>query len=951
MKKRKVSLKAAIITTSIGGILSAALIVGTIFAYQYQNLLDVYLTRSDYTASEASKKLCEEVADEGTVLLKNEDNALPLAADETNVALLGQNSVDFVYGGSGSGSVDTANAPTLKSAFEREGYKVNETLWNFYTSGAGKGYRKKTPDQSGKGDFAVNEVPQNVYTDKVISSLKDDDVAVVSLGRSGGESADIPTADLNTGYTYLQIDQNERDLLKLACDNFDKVILVINTNNPIELDVLEDPAYENIKAALWIGGVGQEGMYAIPNILKGDVNPSGRLVDTYAYDSKSAPSIQNFGDYNITNSNVDRGNKYLVYGEGIYVGYRYYETRYEDRVLGQGNAGDYDYTSEVQYPFGYGLSYTTFEWSNFSVTESDDKKSFDVTVHVKNTGDRAGKDVVELYAQKPYTKGGVETSSVELVGFSKTIELAKDAETDVTITVDKKDLTSYDYQTAKTYVLTPGDYYLSVGRNAHDALNNILALKGKTTADGMDYDGNSSFAKVAFNQESTDSTTYSTSDTGTEITNLFEDVDINYYSESEYKYLSRSDWRGTYPTTYSNGSWNASQDLLDDLPFYDVNTDTEDDEAINNFTFTQNSTSTSYSVKDLIGVPYDDPKWDDLVNQLSYSQMTRLIRLGGYSTIQIDKIGLPPTQDKDGPSGVSGTLVSGVSSMAWPAEVLMASTWNVELIHDLGVLFGQDTISINVAGVYGPGANIHRSPYSGRNFEYYSEDAHLSYEMAKSEVEGLRSKGVITYTKHFFLNDQETNRYGGAIFANEQAIREIYTKGFEGAVEGGTNALMAAMNRIGSRWIGAHRGAMTELLRDEWGFKGMVITDQASVSAMFYQDIVSGLWAGTDIWLNTNQSNWQLTDYQNDKTMQYYIHRAAKNICYAITNSWAVDESYKVNDSGDLIASTAWTFPWRPVLITVDCLVFVLSLGVIGYCWLMYILNKKSKKDQPEDNA
>ena len=767
MKKRKVSLKAAIITTAVGGVLSIALIVGTVFAYQYQNLLDVYLTNSDYSASEDSKKLCEDVANEGAVLLKNEDDALPLAANETDIALLGQNSVDFVYGGSGSGSVDTDQAPTLKTAFEREGYHVDETLWNFYTSGPGKSYRKTTPDQAGNGDFAVNEVPQNAYTNDVLNSLKNDDVAVVSLGRSGGESADIPTSNLKTGYTYLQIDQDERDLLKLACDNFEKVILVINSNNPIELGILEDEEYENIKAAIWIGGVGQEGIYAIPNILKGDVNPSGRLVDTYAYDSKSAPSIQNLGDYNISNSSVDRGNKYLVYGEGIYVGYRYYETRYEDKVLNQGNAGDYNYSTQVQYPFGYGLSYTTFEWSDFQVQESEDKSSFEVTVHVTNTGDRAGKDVIELYAQKPYSEGGVETSAIELVGFDKTIELDPSSSADVTITIDKEDLTSYDYQTAETYVLTPGDYYFAVGRNAHDALNNILALKGKTVNDGMDYDGNSALAKLAFEQETTDSTTYSTAETGNKITNLFEDVDINYYSE--YTYLSRSDWEGTYPTTFLNGTWNASQDLLNDLEFYDVNTDTSDDEIINNYTFVQNSDSTTYTVHELIGVSYDDPKWDDLINQLSYSQMTRLIRLGGYSTIQIDKIKLPATQDKDGPSGVSGTLVSGVSSMAWPAEILMASTWNTDMIKQLGVLFGQDTISINVAGVYGPGANIHRSPYSGRNFEYYSEDAHLSYAMAKSEIEG--SSMSMRFEQFEAANDEIKDN---PLFGKGRIYREYY---------------------------------------------------------------------------------------------------------------------------------------------------------------------------------
>lgn len=944
--KKKVSLRASIITSAIGGILSIGLIVGTVIAYQYENLIDVFMTKSDYEAPADSKQLCQDVVGEGAVLLKNEDNALPLASDETNIALLGQNSVDFVYGGSGSGSVNTDQAPTLKSAFESEGYTVNETLWNFYLNGPGSSYRKETPNQSGDGDFAVNEVPQSVYTDEVINSLADDDVAVVSLGRSGGESADIPTTPLDTGYTYLQIDKNEQDLLKMACDHFDKVILLINANNPVELGLLEDEEYANIKAAIWVGGVGQEGLYAIPKIIKGTTNPSGRLVDTYAYDSLSAPSAMNLGDYNITNSDVDKGDKYLVYGEGIYVGYRYYETRYEDKVLNQGNAGDYDYSETVQYPFGYGLSYTDFEWNDFTVTENEDKTGYEVSVNVRNGGDVAGQDVVEIYAQKPYTDGGVETSSIELVGFAKTSNLAPGAATQVTVQVDKRDLTSYDYEDAKTYVLTPGNYYLAAGKNAHDALNNILALKGKTTADGMDYDGNDDYAKVAFNQATVDSTTYSTSEaTGAKITNLFDDVDINHYDE--YTYLSRSDWEGTYPTTFKNGSWETSQELLDDLEFYDVDTDTSDDAAIADFTFEQNSSDTSYKVQDLIGADYDDPRWDDLINQLTYPQMTRLIRLGGYSTIQLDRIGLPPTQDKDGPSGVSGTLVGGASSMAWPAEVVMASTWNAPMIERLGKLFGEDTIMIDVAGVYGPGANIHRSPYSGRNFEYYSEDPHLSYVMAESEIRGLRSKGVITYTKHFFLNDQETNRYGGAIFANEQAIREIYAKGFEGAVAGGTNALMAAMNRIGSRWVGAHRGAMTDMLRNEWGFKGMVITDQASVPAMFYQNMISGLWAGTDIWLNTNTNYWSLADYTDDKTMQYYIHRSAKNIVYAITNSWAVDESYKTSDdSGEMIVSNSWIFPWRQCLIALDCVIIALSVGGIAFCWINYILGKKKQTEE-----
>ena len=328
--------------------------------------------------------------------------------------------------------------------------------------------------------------------------------------------------------------------------------------------------------------------------------------------------------------------------------------------------------------------------------------------------------------------------------------------------------------------------------------------------------------------------------------------------------------------------------------------------------------------------------------------MTKLIRIGGYSTQQLDKIGLPATTDKDGPSGISGSLVGGVSCMAWPAEVVMASTWNKEMIEELGVLFGEDSITADVAGVYGPGANIHRSPYSGRNFEYFSEDPILSYKIAAHEIKGLRSKGVITYVKHFALNDQETNRYGAAIFANEQAIREIFTKGFKGAiVEGKSNALMVAMNRVGARWCGANKGMMTTLLRDEWGFEGFSITDQASVPAMFYQDMISGLWAGTDMWLNTNSSYWSLAEYKDDKNVQYYVHQAAKHIVYGITKSWAVNEGYKVSDSGEKTKSKVSVLPWRPILWTVDCLVWTGTIA-LGTIFVISLINGKKAKKEAE---
>lgn len=939
MGKLSKKTKAAIIVSSVGAVLSATLIAGTIIAFNYDSLLDVFFTSSEYKANVSEKELCEQVVEEGAVLLKNEDKALPLSNDELKVSLFGQNSVDFVYGGSGSGSVDTSKAPNLRDALEENGFTVNETLWDFYSKGDGENYRKETPDEAGHGNFAVNEVPVSKYSNKVLESLKDSNVGIVVIGRSGGESADLPRDNLSTGYKYLQIDKNERDNIKLACDNFDKVILIVNANNPMELGFLEEAEYAKVKAALWVGGVGQEGIRAIPKILKGEKNPSGRLVDTYAYDSTSAPSFQNLGNYSIANSNVTNGNKYLIYGEGIYVGYKYYETRYEDKVLRGGD--NYDYSKTVQFPFGYGLSYTNFEYSDFNVVDAGDNK-FDVSVTVKNIGDVEGKEVVQIYGQKPYSFGGVEASSVDLVGFGKTKLLKKGESETVKVTVDKKDLTSYDYKDAKTYILNQGDYYLSTGKNAHDALNNILARKGKTVSDQMTAAGNENLSAVAFSLSAVDKTTYAKSSiTGQVITNQFDDVDVNKYEN--YTYLSRSDWAGTFPKTFKSGSRNASDALLKDLEFFNVNSDSSDDALVNAFTFKTDSKDTEYKVIDLIGVDITDPKWDDLISQLSYSQMTKLIRVGGYATQQLDRIGLPKTQDKDGPSGISGTLVGGDSCMAWPAEVVMSSTWNTGMIQELGVKFGEDSITAGVAGVYGPGADIHRSPYSGRNFEYYSEDPILSYKMAGAELKGLRSKGVITYAKHFALNDQETNRYGAAIFANEQAIREIFFKGFEGAVvEGQTNAAMAAMNRMGTRWVGAHKGAMTNVLRNEWGFKGFVITDQASVPAMFYQDHISGLWAGTDMWLNTNSDYWSLKDYKDDKTMQYYIHKSAKNIAYAITNSWAVNEQYKISEDGTVQETTSQTFPWRPILFALDGIVWAASIGGALILWLGV---KKEKKE------
>ena len=546
--------------------------------------------------------------------------------------------------------------------------------------------------------------------------------------------------------------------------------------------------------------------------------------------------------------------------------------------------------------------------------------------------------------QSPYTdydkENDIEKSSVELAGFIKTNELEPGASEEYTINVEKDLLKTYDSTNAKTYVVDEGDYYFTLAKDAHEAINNILVEKD-VDPDNLvgTYRSDLTFK---YEVSSLDTTTYSTSKvTNEKITNQFDDVDINKYAEATY--LSRNNWSDTFPkTSFSNGSWTAPQELLDDLEF-DRSAEIIDDPNATMPTF--DSTETNYKIQDLIEAPYDDPRWDDVVNQITKTQATRLIRMGGYQTIQIDRIGLPSTIDKDGPSGISGTLVGGTSCMAWPAEVVMASTWNVELIEEMGTLMGEDSIQAGVAGWYAPGVNIHRSPYSGRNFEYYSEDGFLSGKIGASEVKGVRSKGVIAYMKHFALNDQETNRYGGAIFANEQSIREVYLKGFEYVTtEGNVTAAMAAMNRIGARWVGAHKGIMTNVLRKEWGFEGMVITDQASSSSMFYQDMISGLANGTDLWLNTNSSFWSLDAYFDNPTVMTNVHNAAKNIIYSVTKSNAVID-YSSENGGAHEFNNQGMQPWKIGLIVLDVVIFSLCLGAMSLPLISYLKNKKKPQE------
>ncbi len=903
--KKHISAIKATICYVLCAALVIGLVVGNYYALKYQNLISVYFNQSNqkiissegeasdyytsnFTSEEERVKHLQEIGTqiegEGIVLLKDENNVLPLTKG-AKISVFGQDSVDPVYGGGGAGSVDSSKAIDLRAAFDKAEFEVNKTLWDFYEKGEGSSYRKQTPDVYGQGSFAVNEVPAKVYTDSVKQSFAAyNDAAVVVIGRSGGESSDLSTAPLDTGYTYLQIDENERAMLEMACNNFNNVIVLLNTQNAMELNFLEE---YDVDACLWIGALGETGAYGVGDVLNGSINPSGALTDTYAYNSLSAPSMANFGNYTIANSEVDRGNTYMVYGEGIYVGYLYYETRYEDVVLGNEEKGNYDYTTQVQFPFGYGLSYTDFEWSNYKIKETKD--TFEVSVTVTNTGEIAGKDIVQVYLQSPYTEydkaNSIEKASVELAGFAKTSVLSAGENETVTISVEKESFKTYDAKGYKTYIVDAGDYYISAGHNAHDALNNILAAKGKTTADGMDYEGNKANT-TKINIDTPDIKTYAFSQTtGNPVTNQFDEADMNHY-DTNYTYLSRSNWTGTWPTTYADGNLTATEELLKDLEI----SFNEDNNTVNPVTGTVNDEFGKLNVATLIGADFTDLIWDHLIAQMSVDDLDKLVRIGGYATSNIESIQLPATVDKDGPAGISGTLVGGESGTSYPPAVVLASTWNKELAEEFGRCIGEDSLALNVAVWYAPACNIHRSPYSGRNFEYYAEDGYLSGQMSARTVLGAQSKGAVVTVKHFALNDQETNRVGGAIYANEQSIREIYLLPFEASVrEGNAHGMMASMNRIGSRWSGGHYGLMTATLREEWGFEGMVVTDQASFSVFAYEDLREGLEAGTDLWLNTDATLWVLPDKDMTPTVITNMQKAAKNVVYAISNSNAMN--------------------------------------------------------------
>ena len=861
----------------------------------------VYPTQKATNKAEAFANAQEvnlKLAEEGFVLLKNENAALPMNKG-ARISVFSKNSVNLSYGGSGSGGFDTSNNKNLYESLNDAGFVTNPTLKSFYESSQSGPVRTANSSDLDNGDnqkIATAETPQSKYTDAVKNSYADySDAALVVITRIGGEGFDLPRYQgdsegaVSPDSHYLELDQNEIDLLTAVTDGtFKRVVVVFNTPSSFEATFLKDSAYaafaDKIDAAVWIGFTGSNGITALGEILNGDVNPSGRLVDTWAADFTKNPSFVNFGTGCLpdTTDKYDGGMYYSVdYEEGIYVGYRYYETR------GETDGEDW-YNANVVYPFGYGLSYTTFDWTvgDASASEIELGTTITVPVTVKNTGSVAGKEVVQLYASAPYTLGGIEKAHKVLVGFAKTKLLQPGESETVTVSFDPYSAASYDYRDANSngfsgYELEAGEYTLYVSRNAHES-EKAIALN-----------------LAADVQIGTDPTTDS------EVVNRY--TDSEDFLDSDWQLdtmLSRADWEGTWPTPQTAQQHAGTDRLYEEIRSEEHNNPTDFDSEEYPW-FGEEPTLT---LRDLLPsaeaegyepvVSYDDERWEELMMGCDEEEMIALINNGAYHTLAMESVGLPATIHGDGPSGftcfMSKEQVNGTCQ--YVSEPVMASTWNINLMNELGEAIGEEgTIGDKATGqpyssIYAPGVNIHRSPFGGRCSEYFSEDPFISGMMGAAEVEGIQSRGVLPTVKHFVANEQETHRsIGGDLsWLSEQALREIYLKPFEYTVKlGETRGIMTSFNRIGTRWTGGDYRLLTEILRNEWGFNGLVICDFNTIPQYMIPRMM--FYAGGSLDLATQQSAMWTDCDTSDAGDAIVLMRAVKDVMYALVNSNAMN--------------------------------------------------------------
>lgn len=873
-------------------------------------------TASKEEARQQGADLTRTVASEGITLLKNDNNALPLAQG-AKISVFGKNSVNIVFGGSGSGGGDTTSSKTLYESLEEAGFDCNPTLKSFYEdddlSGAPRDSNPKI-ENNGNSSIVATETP---YDSLVSNNIPDSyaqykDAALIVLSRIGGEGFDLPRKSSDDpDRHYLELAPNEKELIQqVTAAGFDKVIIIVNSANTMELGFVEDDSLGYIDACLNLPGPGSTGAMALGDILNGTVNPSGHTVDTFPADMTQDPTWQNFGD-----NNTDGGDQYtgedayfVDYEEGVYVGYRYYETRgYTD--------GEDWYDNAVVYPFGYGLSYTTFDWS---VDDSGlrDKtiaagETYPVSVTVTNTGSVAGKDVIEMYASAPYTNGGIEKPYKVLVGYVKTDLLDPGESATYTVEIDPYDFASYDYNDANLngfsgYELESGDYTLFVGTNAHD---DAAQIPFRVAEPGITY--------------ATDP------QTGATVENRFDDADDHLVNGV----LSRSDWEGTWPQPPT-----AEDHMLDEATKAAIeDTTTNNPNSYTEMPATNVTQDQVITLRDMHGLDYDDPKWDDFLDQLTADEMINIYNEAAFQTNAVLRLEIPYTKESDGPVGfcnfMSDKNIYGTN--AYTCEVMLAQTWNTELARQMGQCIAEEgkwgdseqrVSGMPYSGLYGPAANIHRSAFGGRNFEYFSEDSYLSGTMAAGEISGAQENGTFMTMKHFALNEQETHRstgYGSISWATEQQIREIYLKPFEIAVKkAGTRAIMSSFNRIGTRWTGGDYRLLTEVLRGEWGFHGLVICDFNTNS---YMNTRQEIFAGGDLNLSENRF-WNSFDSSSAADMTV-LRNAMHDVMYTLANSNATNGTV-----------TGYKLPyWEYVLFAIDAA----AAALLIWMWIRYFCSRR----------
>ena len=830
-------------------------------------------TLSDETNEEAAE-VAEEIMEDGIVLLKNE-SLLPL--NETKkLNIFGWESINPAYGGAGSGGInDLYDIVSLNQGLKNAGFSINQELVDFYNN-----YGADNPEMSiQKQSWTLPEPPVDTYSDELIKSAKEySDVAVVVLSRKAGEGHnDIPMDvrkaaydnnsdeydDFPEGEHYLQLSQTERDMVDMVCSNFNNVIVVYNGANQFELGFADE--YPQIKSVVWCPGTGNVGFNALGKVFSGEVNPSGKTPDTFIYDMTTAPwwnnaektEYTNLADMAVEGMNAGTAQVYAPaftnYVEGIYVGYKYYETAAQEGAI--------DYDKTVQYPFGYGLSYTEFEQKMGELEEKDGQISVDV--EVTNTGDVAGKDVVEVYYKPPYTNGGIEKSSANLIEFAKTNLLQPGESQTVTVTFSIEDMASYDENNAKAYVLEKGDYVISINSDSHT----VLDQKTYTADKDVVYKGE--------NKRASDDTAAK---------NVFEDA------KGDITYLSRADHFANYEeATAAPASAELSEPYVSEYHLnsnFDKTTYLNDEDVM-----PTTGADNGLTLADMRDADYDDPRWEKLLDQLTVDEMANMIAMAGYQTAAMDSVGKVATLDFDGPAAINNNF-TGVGSIGFPIEVVVASTWNKELAQAWGECMGKISQEMGAEGWYAPGMNTHRTAFGARNYEYFSEDGVLAGNMGANAVEGARKYGVYSYIKHFAL--YEGNAKMVSVWSNEQAIREIYLKPFEISVkQGGANAVMVSWSFLGDKWTGECSNLMNTVLRDEWGFRGMALTDFFRNNGHGFMNADAALANGVDAMLSTFNGEENNVANPEHPTSVLQMRNACKNVMYTVVSSWAYDGEHE----------------------------------------------------------